>query len=99
MNSYFDGKLLQLVGWYLLGSFITVATLGICYPWAVCLIYEWEIKHTFIEGRQLAFNGTAFNLFKHWIIWFLLTILTVGIYGFWVNISIKKWKVKHTYFA
>ncbi len=98
-ESYFDGGLLQLIGWKLLGILITVLTFGICYPWAVCMVYNWEIKHTIIEGRRLVFDGTAIQLFGNWIKWALLTIITLGIYGFWVSIAVKKWKVKHTHFV
>ena len=98
-ESYFDGGLLQLIGWKILGGLITMITLGICYPWAVCMIYNWETKHTVIEGKRLKFTGTAIGLFGNWIKWLLLTIITFGIYGFWVNIKIKKWITKHTVFA
>lgn len=98
-NSYFDGGLLQLIGWHILGALITVCTLGICYPWACCMIYSWETKHTVIEGRRLRFDGTAMQLFGSWIKWLLLCFITLGIYSFWVGIALKKWKVKHTFFA
>lgn len=98
-ESYFDGGLLQLLGWRLLGTIITLVTLGICAPWAICMVYNWETKHTVIEGRRLRFDGSAVGLFGHWIKWLLLTIITVGIYGFWVQIKIRKWKTKHTHFA
>ena len=98
-NSYFDGGLLQLIGWKLLGGFITSITLGICYPWAVCMVYNWETKHTVIEGKRLKFTGTAIGLFGNWIKWWILTIITFGIYGFWLNIKLKKWITKHTVFA
>lgn len=98
-KSYFDGGLLQLIGWYILGFAITVLTLGICYPWACCMIYSWETKHTVVNGRRLRFNGTAIGLFGNWIKWFLLTVITFGIYGFWLSIKLKKWKVAHTEFA
>jgi len=62
-ESYFDGGLLQLIGWALLGSLITVCTLGICFPWALCMIYNWEISHTVINGHRLRFTGKATNLF------------------------------------
>ena len=97
-NSYFDGGLLQLLGWRILGALVTANTLGICYPWAVCMVYNWEIKHTVIEGKRLRFDGTALQLFGNWIKWLLLIIITFGIYTFWVEISIKKWKTKHTHF-
>ena len=98
-ESRFDGGLLQLVGWTLLELLITVCTLGICLPWAYCMVYRWEAKHTVINGHRLAFDGTAMQLFGKWLLWLLLTIVTVGIYSFWVNIKLKKWKVQHTRFA
>lgn len=98
-KSYFDGGLLQLIGWKILGILITIFTLGICYPWACCMVYNWEIKHTVINGKRLKFDGTAIQLFGNWIKWWLLTIITLGIYSFWLGIAIKKWKTKHTHFA
>lgn len=97
--SYFDGGLLQLIGWQILGSLVTVLTLGICFPWAICMIYSWEAKHTVINGHRLRFTGTAMQLFGQWIIWLLLCLVTCGIYSFWLNIALKKWKVRHTEFA
>jgi len=98
-ESYFDGGLLQLIGWKLLGFLITFFTLGICYPWAGCLVYSWEAKHTVINGKRLQFTGTAIGLFGNWIKWLLLTFVTCGIYSFWLAIALKKWKIKHTEFA
>ena len=98
MESYFDGGLLQLIGWRLLGLLITVVTLGICAPWAICMIYRWETKHTVINGKRLTFDGSAIQLFGNWIKWLLLTIITLGIYSFWLSIALKKWQTKHTHF-
>lgn len=97
-NSYFDGKLLQLIGWKLLGGLITICTIGICYPWAFTMIYNWETKHTVIKGERLHFDGTAGQLFGNWIKWLLLTIITLGIYGLWLPIKLAQWKTKHTSF-
>lgn len=98
-ESYFDGGLLQLIGYNFLGILVTVITFGICLPWAFTMIYNWETKHTVINGYRLHFDGTAVGLFGQWIKWLLLTVITFGIYGFWVTIKLKKWKVKHTFFA
>ena len=98
-QKYFDGGLLQLIGWRLLGTLITVCTCGICYPWAVCMVYGWETKHTVVNGHRLTFDGSAVQLFGNWIKWFFLTIITLGIYGFWLGIALRKWKAKHTHFA
>lgn len=98
-NSYFDGGLLQLIGWTILGWLVTVLTLGICFPWSYTMLFRWEAHHTVINGRRLHFDGTAVQLFGLWIKWLVLVIITLGIYGFWVGISLKKWRVKHTSFA
>lgn len=98
-ESYFDGGLLQLIGYRILGVIVTALTLGICLPWAYCMIYNWEAKHTVINGRRLEFDGTAVQLFGNWIKWLLLTIITLGIYGFWLDIKLKQWRTKHTHFA
>ena len=98
-TSYFDGGLLQFIGWCILGVLVTVFTLGICYPWSITMIYGWKINHTVVEGRRLKFNGSAVGLFGHWIKWWILTIITIGIYGFWVFIKLEDWKARNTTFA
>jgi uncharacterized membrane protein YjgN (DUF898 family) len=98
-ESYFDGGLLQLIGWSILGSLVTLGTLGICYPWALCMVYGWRVNHTVIGGHRLRFTGSAISLFGHWVKWFLLCIITFGIYSFWLGIALEKWKVAHTAFA
>lgn len=96
-KSYFDGGLLQLIGWKIVGTLITILTLGICYPWTFCMIYSWEAKHTVIDGKRLYFDGKAIQLFGLWIKWLIFTVITFGIYAFWINISLKKWKTLHTH--
>lgn len=98
-SSFFDGGLLSLIGWSLLGTIITVFTLGICYPWALTMIYGWKINHTVVNGRRMRFSGTAVGLFGNWIKWLLLSIITLGIYSFWVRIKLEDWKVRHTNFV
>ena len=97
-NSYFDGRLIQKIGWSLLGALITVCTAGICYPWAICMLCRWETQHTVVEGKRLGFDGRAIQLFGRWMLWLLLTIITIGIYGLWVSIKMKQWVAIHTYF-
>ena len=98
-ESYFDGGLIELIGWRILAILITVITLGICYPWGLCMLYKYETRHTVVNGKRLDFDGTAIGLFGQWIKMLLLIIITLGIYSFWVDIAIKKWKTMHTFFA
>ncbi len=97
-ESYFDGGLFELVLRSIAGALITAFTLGICYPFALVLIYRWKINHTVVEGRRLQFNGTATGLFGNWIKWLFFTVITLGIYWFWLGIALEKWKLKHTTF-
>jgi uncharacterized membrane protein YjgN (DUF898 family) len=95
----FDGGAGTYFGTAILGFFITLLTLGICYPFALVLRERWRAKHSFIDGRQLAFNGSAWGLFGLWIKWFLLIIVTIGIYSFWVGPRIARWKWENTSWA
>lgn len=97
-NSYFDGGLFELIGLSLLGLIITIVTFGVCYPWALCLVYGWKINHTVIEGKRLQFHGKAISLFGNWLKWLFFCIITFGIYWFWLSIALEKWKVKNTSF-
>lgn len=91
----FDGGAAGWLGVAIGGFFITVVTLGICYPWAVVMQYRWKTKHTFINGQRLRFTGSSVGLFGNWIKWFLLCIVTIGIYSFWVTPRLQKWIVEH----
>lgn len=62
-------------------------------------ILRWRAKHSWIEGRQLAFHGSAWGLFGLWWKWLLLSIVTFGIYLFWVAPRIYRWKWEHTSWA
>lgn len=95
----FDGGAATYFGTALLAAVVTILTLGICYPYALVLRERWRAKHSFIEGRQLVFLGTASGLFGLWLGWLLLIIITVGIYSFWVGPRIYRWKWENTSWA
>ena len=96
-ESKFTGGLLGLIGISLVQILITVITLGLAYPWAVCMKECWIAKHTIIDGKQLVFDGTGVQLIGKYLLWWFLTIITFGIYSFWLNIKMKQWVVKHTH--
>ncbi len=66
-KSFFDGGLVGYIGLSNLGLIVTVCTLGICFPWALCMVYGWKINHTVNESRRLRFTGSAIGLFGNWI--------------------------------
>lgn len=97
MESKFTGGLLGLIGINLLQGFLMMITLGLAFPWTVCIKQRWLARHTYLDGRQLVFDGTGGQLFGNYIKWFLLTIVTFGIYGFWLSLKMQAWIVKHTH--
>jgi len=98
-KSYFDGGVLQFIGYSILCILISVCTLGICVPWAVCMFIGWQTSHTVVQGRRLKFNGSGISLFGNYIKWWLLCIVTLGIYSFWLYVSMQKWIAQNTVFA
>ncbi|MCL2043867.1 MAG: YjgN family protein [Treponema sp.] len=96
--SKFEGRVLPLIGWSICCFLVTSLTLGIAFPWGICMLLSFFINNSTIEGRKLKFNGKGIGLFGTWIKCFLLTLITFGIYGFWVPIVIAKWVVKNTSF-
>lgn len=94
----FDGGAGTYLGTSLLAALVTVASLGLAYPYALCLRQRWKAKHTYVNGHRLIFLGTGIGLFGLWVKWFLLTLITLGIYLFWVAPRIQKWVVENTDF-
>lgn len=97
-NFTFDGGAATYFGTSLLAFLITFCTLGIAYPYALCLRYRWRYKHTYIDGRRLEFLGRGRHLFGLWIKWFVFLIITLGIYSFWLGPSLNRWITEHTDF-
>ena len=99
MESKFTGRLIGLIGITILEILISALTFGLGTPWAVCIKERWLADHTIIDGRQVVFDGTGFQLFGTYIKWLLHTIITLGIYAFWLTIKMKQWVVNHTHLA
>ena len=98
VKSTFDGKLIQLIGWKLLGLLLAIITLGIAYPATLCFIERWKCKHSIVSGKRLTFDGKGIQLFGKWCLWLLLCVVTFGVYAWFIPIRIEKWKTSHTHF-
>ena len=96
-TSTFDGRLIQLIGYRLLGILITGITFGIGYPWAKCFVERWSVKHLVVDGKRLSFDGKGVQLLGKFILWVFLTIITFGIFSFWFAIKMKKWTASHSH--
>lgn len=98
-DSRFTGSTFGLVWLYVWTNFVTIITFGIAFTFMLCKREKWITTHTYINGRQLTFDGTGMQLFGKWIKLVLLAIITIGIYAFFIPVAIKKWTVSHTKFS
>ena len=97
MRSEYTGTLWGLMGVTVLQYLLTVLTLGIGAPWAICIKQRYLASRTVIDGQRLYFDGTGGALFCAYAWWFLLVILSLGIYGLWLNLKLRKWMIAHTH--
>jgi uncharacterized membrane protein YjgN (DUF898 family) len=70
-------------------------TLGIAFPWVICIVLRWICKNTTVGEKHLTFKGTGGGLFGRYIIWWLLSIITLGIYNFWSIRNQIRWVVEN----
>ena len=96
-KSYFDGHMIQYLGWSLLSVIVTAISLGICYPITVSWMIKFKYKHTVYDNKRLVFDGNGAEMLGKWILWVLLSIITIGIYALWVPCKLEAWKAKHTH--
>ena len=96
-ESYFDGKLIQMIGVNLFTYLLSIISFGLLVPYTVCYKQRWIAKHTIINRKRIKFDGKAMSLIGHYILWWFLTIITLGIFSLWVPIKIYGWQVKRTH--
>lgn len=96
-ESYFEGNLLGLIGVNLFTFFITVISLGLLLPFAICYKERWIAKNTVINRKRLLFDGNGLSLIGNYLLWYLLSIITLGIYGIWLPMKVYGWEVKNTH--
>ena len=97
-DSYFDGGLLELIGWRFLAFLISTITLGIARPWAKCMLYSYQLNHTVYNGKRLKFEGKGGDLFVNYFKWIFFTIITLGIYAFFIPVRKTKWVISNLHF-
>lgn len=59
---YFDGGILDYIGYSILAALNSLLSFGIATSWAVCMIQNWITKHTVVDGQRLYFDGTGARL-------------------------------------
>lgn len=86
------------IGW--ISGLVSLISLGLLAPFMICWHEKWVAKHTYINGRQLAFDGNGAQLWGRYMLWTLLSVITLGIYYILCKkVAMEKWVTKHTHFA
>jgi uncharacterized membrane protein YjgN (DUF898 family) len=94
-SSYFDGRLIALIGINLLTALVSIVTLGFALPAMYCFKKRWIYASTVVNGYRLKFTGTGAQLFGKYILWTFLGIITCGVFMLWWPIKYQKWETKH----
>lgn len=97
-DSYFDNTVKKTIIHHLKMIFLGVITLGLAYPWILCMKYESKCKHTVICGKRLKFIGDPKELITHWLLWWFLIIVTFGLYSLVVKVRFEQWTSANTIF-
>lgn len=92
----FKGTTLGLIWNRTWTGVIGVATLGFAIPFVLTQQLKWEYKNTYVNGKQMQFDGNGMQLIGNWVKWWLLTFVTFGIYGLFIPVRLRQWKAKHT---
>lgn len=99
LNSEFKMSAIEMFAYTIALAIGTVCTFGIAYPWLACWQMRAMASATYINGRQLRFDGKGGELFVNWIKWMLFSIITLGIYSIWAVRNMTAWIVEHTHEA
>ncbi len=91
--SQFTGGFFGFWGRIILAELLTIFTLFIGFPWAVCMIINWFVSRSVIDGNKIIFNGKGGQLFGKYILWAFLSIITLGIFALTLPIRYAKWIV------
>ena len=64
----FDGSGFGYLWLCIWTTVLTVITCGLFFPWAYSAQQRWICSNTYVNGRQLRFEGTGFGFFFQWLL-------------------------------
>ena len=79
----FRGKTEDFLRLFLTGSFLTVITLGLYYPFFATQRHGFMVSHSYFGSRKFDFDGNGRDLLKPFLLALLLTLPTLGMYWYW----------------
>ncbi len=97
-NSYFDESVKAYLLLQIKYTLMCVFSLGLAYPWALCMKYRATYHHTVVCGKRLKFIGCPKDLAQHWVWWWLLCVITLGLFSIALHVRMKKWTIANVIF-
>lgn len=92
-ESFYSASLLENLGLYLIGTLITVCTLGIGFPIAANLVLKYKNNKTQVSNNLIMFNGNVSALFKVYITSYAIVvgslIVSAAIYMLWGKVGLS----------
>jgi tetratricopeptide (TPR) repeat protein len=84
----------------LVQGLLTLFTMGLYGPWALCKFFIWRTQNTIVGGRASRFTGNGASLFIFYLIHlFFLPLITLGLYSIYGVYRLYAWKEEHTQYG
>ena len=97
----YTGTGLGILWRVILGTLLTIITLGLYYPWLMNGLVKYACSHVEVNDPQggtqpnIRFTGSGLGLLLRFIAWYLLTYLTLGIFGPWAVNGMFRYAVEN----
>jgi uncharacterized membrane protein YjgN (DUF898 family) len=95
----FRGRALDFVKIFVGGSFLSMITLGLYYPFFITKQYAFMTSHSYFGTQKFDFDGRGRDLLGPYILAFLLLFPTLGLYWFWFQAKLQRYFWDHTSFG
>ena len=95
----FRGRALDFVKIFVGGSFLSMITLGLYYPFFMTKQHAFMTSHSYFGTQKFDFDGRGRDLFGSFILAFLLLFPTLGLYWFWFQAKLLRYFWDHTSFG
>ena len=92
----FRGTAKEAMKLYLIGTFLSVVTLGFYYPRFYIDKQEFWRTNSFYGTSQFKYTGKSEDLRWHLILGHALVIITFGLYWFWYRAKLMRYDWEHT---
>jgi uncharacterized membrane protein YjgN (DUF898 family)/ribosomal protein L32 len=92
----FRGKTGDFLKLFLSGSFLTVITLGLYYPFFATQRHGFMVSNSYFGTEKFEFDGNGCELFKPFLLALLLTLPTLGMYWYWFLAKKQRFFWEHT---